>query len=117
VVEGPFVAHVVDECDGIGTSVECHAEALEAFLTGRVPYLEGDVADGAGLGVGDGDVFGEEVGSDCGFVLAGEFVGVVAVHEGCFTDTYIYFVLCCILCVYMGSRWVYFGFCVFTCFI
>ena len=54
----------------------------------RVPDLEGDVAYGAGLGIGDGDVFGEEIGADGGFVLAGEFFGVVSVHEGSFSDSF-----------------------------
>jgi len=56
-------------------------------LACRVPDLEGDVAYGSGLGIGDGDVFGEEIGADGGFVLAGEFFGVVSVHEGSFSDS------------------------------
>ena len=55
----------------------------------RVPDLEGDVAYGAGLGIGDGDVFGEEIGADGGFVLAGEFFGVVSVHEGSLSDSFV----------------------------
>ena len=32
-------------------------------------------------------MFGEEVGTDGGLVLACEFLGVISVHEGCFPNS------------------------------
>ena len=42
---------------------------------------------GSGHRVGDRDVFGKEVRTNGGFVLAGEFIGVIAVHKGRFSNT------------------------------
>jgi len=85
-VETLAVHDVVDEHAGVAAAVEGCSEGLEAFLSGGVPYGEGDGLDLVVWALGDFDLFGEVVRSDGCLVLSGEFVGVVSVHEGCFAD-------------------------------
>lgn len=89
-VEALGVVDVEDQNTAVGTSVECHAQRLEALLTGRVPQLRsvsswhGLLVRGCGrvgrhylhgdLPVVDQDLTGQEVGADGGLVARAELL-------------------------------------------
>mmetsp|Transcript_5552 Transcript_5552/g.15637 ORF Transcript_5552/g.15637 Transcript_5552/m.15637 type:complete len:209 (+) Transcript_5552:369-995(+) len=81
-VQAARVRHIVHEQTRIGSTVEGGAQTLEAFLAGRIPYLQCAGLGQAGGWVGHCQVLGEKVGADGGLILAGEGAGMVPVHEG-----------------------------------
>ena len=78
--EGVGRRHVVGEDTTVGSAVESHAKGLEPLLAGRVPDLHGDQS------VVHHDLLGQEVSPDRGFVLVGEFLVDVLVHQGGLAD-------------------------------
>lgn len=76
VLERVRVGDVKHKDAAIGASVEGDAQGLKALLTGSVPDLHCDYA------VIDDDLFRDKVSADCGFVLVGEALGHVLVHQG-----------------------------------
>lgn len=66
--------------------------------------------------IGDGDVFGEEVGADGGLVLTCEFLGVISIHQRGFANSIVliknvrFDCVCCrvlsrFACVVSGMQW------------
>ena len=89
--------HVVDKDATIRSPIECHAQALKAFLTSRVPdlatargsrwcnadepYLHGDEP------IIDLHFFREKVSADRRLVLIGESIGDELTHQTCLANT------------------------------
>ena len=79
-LEGVGRRDVVGQDAAVGAAVESHAQRLEPLLAGRVPDLHGDQS------VVDHHLLGQEISPDCGFVLVGEFLVDVLVHQGGLAD-------------------------------
>lgn len=77
------ICDVVGQNTAISSSIESNTQRLEAFLTCRVPNLNGYHL------VVNCDVLCEEISTNGGFILCGETVVDILVHERCLANTYI----------------------------
>ncbi|EEQ36355.1 conserved hypothetical protein [Clavispora lusitaniae ATCC 42720] len=75
VVQGFLVGHVIAQHTAVGASVERHTQTSEPLLARRVPYLQGHSF------VIDGQVFGQKIGANGGFVSVGKLIVDKSSHE------------------------------------
>ena len=85
-VQTARIGHIIDQQTGVGSPVECRAQALEPLLTGRVPDLQRARLGKAGGRVGHRQILGKKVRADGRLVLAGKGPGVISVHERRLSD-------------------------------